>query len=84
MGLAFVLSLFVQVETDFDATSIFIVSDEVGDFMPWLILLAALGSQTSAIIGATMSRSDMIVDETPVKRDQVELLSEGGDFKVNR
>ena len=66
--LAFVLILFVQVQTDFDATSIFIVSDEVGDFMPWLILVAALGSQTSAIIGATMSRSDMMMDETNVSR----------------
>ena len=66
--LAFVLILFVQVETDFDATAIFIVSDEVGDFMPWLILLAALGSQTSAIIGATMSRSDMMIDETSISR----------------
>ena len=66
--LAFVLILFVQVETDFDGTSIFIVSDEVGDLMPWLILLAALGSQTSAIIGATMSRSDMIVSETSMDR----------------
>jgi hypothetical protein len=37
------------------------VADEVGDFMPWLILLAAIGSQTSAIIGATSSRSDMLV-----------------------
>jgi len=60
--LASVLILFVQVETDFDGTSIFLVSDTVGDLMPWLILLAAVGSQTSAIIGATMSRSDMIVD----------------------
>lgn len=66
--LAFVLILFVQVETDFDATAIFLVSDEVGDFMPWLILLAALGSQTSAIIGATMSRSDMMIDETSISR----------------
>jgi len=52
--LVFVLTLFVHVETDFSGSSIFIVSDEVGDTMPWLILLAALGSQTSAIIGATM------------------------------
>jgi hypothetical protein len=58
---AFVIILFVQVQTDFSAQSIFIVADEVGDAMPWLILLAALGSQTSAIIGATMSRSDMLV-----------------------
>jgi hypothetical protein len=59
--LASVLILFVAVETDFSGTSIFVVADEVGDFMPWLILLAAIGSQTSAIIGATSSRSDMLV-----------------------
>jgi hypothetical protein len=64
--LASVLILFVEVTTDFDGKSIFIVSDEVGDTMPWLILLAALGSQTSAIIGATMSRSDMIVSHKVV------------------
>jgi hypothetical protein len=42
-------------------TAIFEVSDLVGDALPWLLLLAALGSQTSAIIGATSSRSDMLV-----------------------
>jgi hypothetical protein len=56
------LILFVEVQTDFSQTSIFKVSDELGDFMPWLILLAAIGSQTSAIVNATMSRSDMLVD----------------------
>lgn len=66
--LAFVLILFVQVPAPFNATGIFIVSDEVGDLMPWLILLAALGSQTSAIIGATMSRSDMMTAETDLSR----------------
>jgi len=64
----FVIILFVQVETDFSGSSIFIVADEVGDAMPWLILLAALGSQTSAIIGATMSRSDMLVSHEVLKR----------------
>jgi hypothetical protein len=67
--LAFVLILFVRVETDFSGASIFIVADEVGDTMPWLILLAALGSQTSAIIGATMSRSDMLVSHKVVQRN---------------
>jgi hypothetical protein len=66
--LASVLILFVAVETDFSGTSIFVVADEVGDFMPWLILLAAIGSQTSAIIGATMSRSDMLVDHKILNR----------------
>ena len=67
--LMFVLILFIQVETDFSGSSIFIVADEVGDTMPWLILLAALGSQTSAIIGATMSRSDMLVSHKVVQRN---------------
>jgi hypothetical protein len=65
---AFVIILFVQVDTDFSGSSIFIVADEVGDTMPWLILVAALGSQTSAIIGATMSRSDMLVSHKVVQR----------------
>jgi magnesium-transporting ATPase (P-type) len=45
-----------------DATAIFAVSALVGDALPWLLLLAALGSQTSAIIAATSSRSDMLVN----------------------
>ena len=45
-----------------DGTAIFAVSGLVGDALPWLLLLAALGSQTSAIIGATSSRSDMLVN----------------------
>ena len=45
-----------------DGRAIFAVSDLVGDLLPWLLLLAALGSQTSAIIGATSSRSDMLVN----------------------
>ena len=45
-----------------DGTASFAVSGLVGDTLPWLLLLAALGSQTSAIIGATSSRSDMLVN----------------------
>jgi hypothetical protein len=44
-----------------DGRAIFQVSQLVGDWLPWLLLLAAVGSQTSAIIGATSSRSDMLV-----------------------
>jgi hypothetical protein len=65
---ASVLILYVQVQTDFSGESIFIVSDKVGDLMPWLILLAAIGSQTSAIINATMSRSDMLVEHKMPRR----------------
>jgi hypothetical protein len=59
--IAAALILFVEVETDFSQTAIFVASDKLGDFMPWLILLAAIGSQTSAIVNATSSRSDMLV-----------------------
>ena len=45
-----------------DGRAIFAVSDQVGDLLPWLLLFAAIGSQTSAIIGATSSRSDMLVN----------------------
>ena len=44
-----------------DGTAIFAVSEVIGPWLPWLLLVAALGSQTSAIIGATSSRSDMLV-----------------------
>lgn len=61
----FVLSLlvmFLPPVGEADGTAIFIVSEEVGELLPWLLLLAAIGSQTSAVIGATSSRSDMLVD----------------------
>ena len=45
-----------------DGTAIFEVSNFIGGALPWLVMLAAIGSQTSAIIGATSSRSDMLVD----------------------
>jgi uncharacterized membrane protein len=51
-----------------DGSAIFAVSGIVGDTLPWLLLLAALGSQTSAIIGATSSRSDMLVNHRVARR----------------
>jgi hypothetical protein len=60
----FILSLlviFLPPAGEADGTAIFRASDAVGDTLPWLLLLAAIGSQTSAIIGATSSRSDMLV-----------------------
>lgn len=44
-----------------DGRAIFAVSGLIGGLLPWLLLLAALSSQTSAIIGATSSRSDLLV-----------------------
>lgn len=49
-------------------TAIFIVSEKIGVSMPYLLLLAAIGSQTSAIIGATSSRSDMLVSAKVPRR----------------
>ena len=55
------LVIFLPPAGEADGTAIFRASDLVGDWLPWLLLLAAVGSQTSAIIGATSSRSDMLV-----------------------
>ena len=55
------LVIFLPPAGESDGTAIFRASDLVGDSLPWLLLLAAVGSQTSAIIGATSSRSDMLV-----------------------
>ncbi len=57
-----ILLLFLPPRDGTDGTAIFAVSERVGDSLPWLLLLAAIGSQTSAIIGATSSRSDMLVE----------------------
>jgi hypothetical protein len=60
--IAAILVLFLPPLVDpVDGTAIFLVSEAIGDTMPWLLLLAAIGSQTAAIIGATSSRSDMLV-----------------------
>jgi len=53
--------LFLPPEAEVDGTAIFVASEQIGDALPWLLLLAAIGSQTAAIIGATSSRSDMLV-----------------------
>ncbi len=55
------LVLFLPPSAKPDGTAVFIVSQRIGGAMPWLLLVAAIGSQTSAIIGATSSRSDMLV-----------------------
>lgn len=58
------LLLFVQLIPEPDATAIFVVSDAVSPFLPWLILLAAVGSQLSAITNATSSRSELLTEAT--------------------
>jgi hypothetical protein len=57
-----------------DGTAAFAVSELVGDLLPWLLLLAALGSQTSAIIGATSSRSDMLVSRDVSRRNTFPII----------
>jgi len=52
-----------------DGAAILEAADDVGGApLPWLLLLAAIGSQTSAIIGATSSRSDMLVERKVPRR----------------
>lgn len=58
---AALLVLFLPPTTKTDGTAIFLVSDEIGDSLPWLLVVAAIGSQTAAILGAASSRSDMLV-----------------------
>jgi len=62
--IALVLLPFGQFRPAPDATAIFVVSREVSPYLPWLILLAAVGSQLSAIINATSSRSDLLLETT--------------------
>ncbi len=50
-----ILVLFLRPDTEINGTAIFVVSEKIGVSMPLLLLLAAIGSQTSAIIGATSS-----------------------------
>ena len=62
------LVIFLPPAGESDGTAIFLASDLVGDTLPWLLLLAAIGSQTSAIIGATSSRSDMLVSRKVTRK----------------
>ena len=65
---AAILVVFLPPAAEADGTAIFLASDLVGPALPWIVLLAAIGSQTSAILGATSSRSDMIVNTGRVAR----------------
>ena len=67
---AFSLILFATVDAPQDGTAIFVISSEVSVFLPWLILLAALGSQLSAIVNATESRTDMLVQQVGDRMDK--------------
>jgi hypothetical protein len=60
---AFSLVLFATVEAPKDVTAIFVVSEEVSVFLPFLIMAAAVGSQLSAIVDDTQTRSEMLVGQ---------------------
>ncbi len=62
--IALVLLPFGEYRPPLDATAIFVVSDAVSAYLPWLILIAAVGSQVSAITNATLSRSDLLIEAT--------------------
>jgi hypothetical protein len=62
--IALVLLPFGQFRPDPGAAAIFVVSKQVSPYLPWLILVAALGSQLSAITNATSSRSDLLIEAT--------------------
>jgi hypothetical protein len=54
------LILFARVEPPTDVTAIFEVSEQVSVFLPFLIMAAALGSQLSAIVNDTETRTEML------------------------
>jgi hypothetical protein len=62
--LASTLLLYSQVRPEPDATAVFAVSGHVSAFLPWLLLVAAIGSQLSAIVNASSSRSDLLIEAT--------------------
>jgi hypothetical protein len=59
----FSLVLFAGVMVPHNATAIFEVSEQVSVFLPFLIMAAALGSQLSAIVDDTQTRSEMLVGQ---------------------
>ena len=62
--LASTLLLYSQVRPEADAMAVFAVSEHVSAFLPWLLLVAAIGSQLSAIVNASSSRSDLLIEAT--------------------
>jgi hypothetical protein len=60
---AFSLILFATVEAPANVTAIFEVSEQVSVFLPFLIMAAALGSQLSAIVNDTETRTEMLAGQ---------------------
>ena len=56
----FSLILFTKVKGPDNVTAIFEVSKQVSHFLPFLIMAAALGSQLSAIVNDTETRTEML------------------------
>jgi hypothetical protein len=61
--IAFALVLFTTVDAPRNATAIFVVSEQVSVFLPFLIMAAALGSQLSAIVNGAESRADLLAQK---------------------
>ncbi len=61
---AFSLILFALVKAPANVTAIFEVSKQVSVFLPFLIMAAALGSQFSAIVNDTESRTEILARQT--------------------
>ena len=62
--IASTLLLYSQVRPEASATAVFAISEHVSAFLPWLLLVAAIGSQLSAIVNASASRSDLLIEAT--------------------
>jgi hypothetical protein len=60
---AFSLILFAHVKAPANVTAIFEVSKQVSVFLPFLIMAAALGSQLSAIVNDTETRTEMLAQQ---------------------
>jgi hypothetical protein len=60
---AFSLILFAKTMVPANTEAIFVVSKQVSVFLPFLIMAVALGSELSAILNATESRTDLLVQQ---------------------
>jgi hypothetical protein len=57
------LVLFTTTAVPNDVTAIFEVSEQVSVFLPFLIMVAAVGSQLSAIVSDTETRTEMLAQQ---------------------
>ena len=59
--------LFVKAKSDMSPASILKIGALVSPAMPWIILLAAIGSQVSASVNAISNRSDVLIEASQGK-----------------